>query len=167
MTFPASVPYDGYQAVKFVQTIANLAAPVASSEINAVSSVEGSGYITSTGFANAVTENTTPDGRLASVQDFEQPSRIAHQLTLTYVHNSDSAGDNAFYLALAYGTVGFIVVRYGILWDTAWQAGDVVDIYPVKAGWRMKVPKADNTVMTVAQKMFIQAPGLQEDVALV
>lgn len=103
MTQPASVPTDGFLGVLWVPSLANPLAPTVA-EVNALSRVDISCYLTGGGYANATEEATINDPRLCSRQDFEQPGKIKHSLSLMYVHNPKAPAENAAYLALTYLT---------------------------------------------------------------
>lgn len=165
MTQPASVPADGYLGVLWVPSIADVLNPTAV-ELNAVSVVDISCYITGAGFQNGVDEQTIADPRLCSRQTLERPGKFTHSLTLMYVHNPKSAGDNAAYLALTYLTSGFVVARYGVPFDDPWIATDTVDVYPVQLGKRVKVPSEENSVLKVSQKVYITGEVAEDAVVV-
>lgn len=165
MTQPASIPADGYLAVRWVTSIAVPGSPTAA-EINAGSSVDISCYLAGGGFQNGVDEQAVADPRLCSRQDLERPGRFKHNLALMYVFNPTSAPDNAAYTALTYLATGFIVARYGLPFDTAFAAAQKVDVYPSQCGWRAKVPVEDNSVFKISQKLYIRGE-VEEDAVVV
>ena len=69
------------------------------------------------------------------------------------------------YETLPTGTTGFLAVGWGKDAMEPWAVGDVVDIYPVKMGPRVKQPPEANTKLKVSQKPFVTGPVL-EDVAI-
>jgi hypothetical protein len=163
MTSPVAVPADGNLKVYYVATLADTENP-ALAELNAGTSKDLSCYITSDGFQTTLDEQTITDNRLCSRATFERPGRWQKQMTLSYVHNPDSAPNNVAYLTLSYLATGFIVARWGVPYDDAWAAGDIVDVYPIQAGKPMKNPPAENTVLTVTQKMFITGESIDDAV---
>lgn len=160
---PAAIPADGNLRVAYVSAIADTDFPTLA-ELTAVTTKDLSCYITSDGFQTTLDEQTITDNRLCSKATFERPGRWQKQMTLSYVHNPDSAVDNVAYLTLTYLTTGFIVARWGVAFDTAFADGDLVDVYPIQAGKPMKNPPAENTVLTVTQKLFITAESIDDAV---
>lgn len=161
MTQPAAVPADGNQAVWWVPAIAVLSSPTVA-ELTAGSVIDASCYLTAEGWTPGVDEQVITDDRLCSIATFEQPGRIQHTLQIAYVHNPDSAADNELYLALTRLTSGLFVSRIGVPYDQTVAAGDIVDIYPAKMGWRAKQPGTANSVLTVQQKPFITGTVYQD-----
>lgn len=163
MTQPASVPADGNQAVWWVPVIAVAQSPTVA-ELTAPSVIDASCYLTAEGWQPTTNEQAVTDQRLCTTEDYEQPGRLQHSLQVTYVHNPGSPADNALYLALTRLTSGYWVSRVGVPYDQAIAAGDIVDVYPVKMGWRQKTPGVANSVLTVGQKPFITGPVVQDAV---
>lgn len=163
MTQPVAVPADGNLRVVYVATLADPENPT-TTELNAGTTKDLSCYITSDGFATSLDEQTITDNRLCSRATYERPGRWQKQMTLSYVHNPDSPSNNVAYLTLPYLATGYIVARWGVPYETAWAAGDLVDVYPIQAGKPMKNPPAENTVLTVTQKMFITAESYDDAV---
>lgn len=167
MTQPsASVISDGMLRIDYVAAIADPAAPTAA-ELNAGTSKALSCYFTDQGVDATTNEETATDPRLCSRQVFEGRGRYTDSLMLTYVYNILSSSDDVARLALATGTSGYIVMRWGDDYDAAWTAGDIVDVYPITAGVQQKQKPTANTPLTMTQKMFIGAPGTQRDVVVV
>ncbi|HEX5995672.1 MAG TPA: hypothetical protein VFY84_11070 [Jiangellales bacterium] len=166
MTLPLSVPSDGTLRVDFVATIANLSAPSVASELNAVTSQELSPYITGDGWQPTGEQASVTDERLASVQTFEQPGRKTKSLTVVYVHNPTSAGDNEAYETLAEGTTGYVTARWAVPRTQALAAGDKFDIYQITAGEPMKQFNGANSVHTVTQRLFVTGEVVLDAVAV-
>lgn len=166
MTQPASIAADGNLLVKWVPAIANTAAPLAT-EINAGGSVDLSCYLTGSGFAPSTDEAVVPDPRLCSRQTFEAPGRLTEMLQIGYVFNPASPADNVAYLTLIYLTLGFVVARWGIAYESAVVGGSVqkVDVYPAKCGIQQKQPPEENSVLRVSQKIFVRG-AVKRDVAV-
>jgi len=167
VTQPLSVSADGNLLVKWVPTIANTLAPTAA-EINAGSAVDLSCYLTGSGFGPSTDEAIVPDPRLCSRQVFEAPGRLTEMLQLGYVFNPASPADNVAYLTLIYLTLGFVVARWGIAFETAVVGGSVqkVDVYPARCGIQQKQPPEENSVLRVSQKIFVRG-AVRRDVAVV
>ena len=152
---PTSVPSDGTLRIDFVPgPIANLTAPTVAA-LSAVGAQPLAGYITGDGFAPSGEQATVSDERIATTQTFEQPGRKTKSLQVTYVHNPADEANNEAYLTLAEGVKGFIVTRFGVPRETAYAAGDIVDIWPITAGEPMKQWNGANSVHTATQKLFV------------
>lgn len=153
---PESMPSDGTLKVTFVAAYDGLVASV-------TGGTDLSCYLTQDGWNPTTDEATVVDSRLCSKQDFEQPGRITESLEVTYVFNTlDEDADEAR-STLAQGTVGFLVVRWGQDFDTAYAAAQEVDVYPVKAGVQRKQPPEQNSVHKIMQKLFITGPVIRDD----
>lgn len=162
---PTSVPSDGTLRVDFVVTLTDQAAPKLT-ELDAVTSQVLSGYITGDGWQPSGEQATVADERLATTQTFEQPGRESVSLTLVYVHNPDDPANNEAYTTLTKDAVGFIVARTGVPRAQVWAIGDLVDVWPVKAGRAYKNFNGANSVHTATQKLFVTGE-CQYDVAVV
>jgi hypothetical protein len=154
VTVPASVTTNGTTSVVYVETIADPSGPLAT-EINAVSSLDVSCYLTGDGFAPETSENTVEDPRLCQAQTYEQRGDYTDAIELTYVFNPDSPSDNEAHTTLLEGTTGFIVVRWGVDSDAVFAAGDIVDVYPVTFGVQRKQAPTRNGVHRIMQKPFV------------
>lgn len=158
MAIPESMPSDGTLKVTFVSAFDHLVSTMTAGE-------DLSCYLTQDGWNPTTDEATVVDSRLCSKQDFEQPGRISESLEVTYVFNTLDEDEDVARATLAQGTVGFIVVRWGLDYDDAYAADQVVDAYPVKMGVQRKQPPEQNSVHKIMQKAFITGP-VQRDVAL-
>jgi hypothetical protein len=165
MTMPVAVSTNGTVAAKFVTAIANPAAPKVT-EINAVSSVDLSCYLTGDGLTTDTSENSIEDPRLCSKQVYESRGDFTDMLEFTYVFNPASADDDEARLALPPGTQGFIVLRWGVDSEDAFATGDLVDVYPVEMGAQRKNTPARNAVHKITQKPFVTGK-VHRDVAVV
>lgn len=149
-----STPADGNVKVAFVPTIADPAAPT-STELTGAGVIDLSCYLTADGWTPGMDEQIVSDDRLCSTQTFEQPGRSSRTLSVKYIENPGSATDNKAYTTLAPGTTGYLVQRRGKAFDTAFAAADIVDVWPVTAGKYDPQPPEANSVLKVAQKMFV------------
>jgi hypothetical protein len=167
MTQPASNPSDGMLKVVYVPTLADPTAPT-QTELRAGTVIDLSCYLTGDGFTTGTNETAAVDERLCSVQTFEQPGRYTDTLDVKYIYRQQepSSASNKAYTTLKRLTVGYAVSRYGIPYATDLTTGDVVDVTPIKCGQQIKMPRADNEVFKVQQKLFITGV-VQRDVAVV
>lgn len=160
--FPKGVPSDGMIKVAFVASLATPGA-VALTELNAVTSVDATCFLTS--FTPSAEAQAIEDRRLCSKQVFEDFGTVTYTIgDITYVYDvQDAAGDsNKLYAALPTGTEGFLVVGWGKDADEDWAVADVVDIYPVKMGPRVKQAPEQNSKLKVTQKPFVTGEVVED-----
>ena len=149
-----STPADGNVKVVVVTTIANTSAPTAA-ELNAGTSVDISCYLTADGLTPGLDEQVITDSRLCEIETFEQPGRVQRTLAVQYIDNTNTALANAAKTALVPGTALFLAVRGGKAFDTVFAAADKVMISPIKPGQYSKLPPEANSVLKIAQKLFV------------
>lgn len=163
-----STPADGNVKVLIVPTIADPAAPKLT-ELNAVSAVDISCYLTSDGFTPSLSEQAIADERLCSTQTFEQPGRSSRGLDVVYIDNTNSANaatDNKAKSTLIPGSSAYLVVRRGLPFDAALAATtQKVSVWPIKPGQYSDLPPEANSVLKTAQKLFVTGP-VRTDVAI-
>lgn len=163
--FPTGVPSDGMIKVAFVASLADPSA-VTTAELSAATSVDATCYLTS--FTPNAEAQAIEDRRLCSKQVFEDFGTVTYSIgDITYVYDTQTpaSDSNKLYEALPTGATGFLVVGWGKDADEDWAIGDVVDIYPVKMGPRVKQPPEQNSKLKVTQKPFVTAEVV-EDFAL-
>ena len=133
---------DGNNKVTFAPTIANIAAPT-TAELNAGTDLEC--LITADGLDINTDEDTTSSPKLCETTTSEQPGRSKTTIQLTCVRKDVALEDIAWTL-LQRGLTGYLVVRRGIPYDTAWTAGQTPEVYPVKFGVRRMLKPEMNGV---------------------
>ncbi|MER6531155.1 hypothetical protein [Streptomyces sp. NPDC001508] len=153
---------DGKTRVAWLSTVANINAP-AVAELTA-----GADY----------TKRITPDGlkldpstadvdtsSLASTFDTKTVGRVGFDTELTF-KRGDTPTDDAPYSTLKYGVSGFLVVRRGTAYTTAWATGQKVEVYPVTCGEPQNSSPAANEVMKFVSPMKVtDAPATSATVA--
>lgn len=165
MARPNGVVADGMLKTIFVSALANPAAPTAT-ELTAVGAVDVTEYVTE--YTIGGDEATVTDDRLSDTQTFEKPGRTTDTREGTYVYDpqaAPAAADNKAYETLKKGTQGYLVERWGVEFDDAIAAADIVDVIPVTCGKQRKLTPEPNTMLRVSQKFFVTGP-VQEDVAV-
>ncbi len=167
MTAPLSVLGDGMVKVTWVPTIAAPTAPTATA-LNGATAIDLSCYLTADGFTTNADEQTITDDRLCTTQSYEKPGRFSYSMEVAYVFQpqAPTATDNKAQATLAYLTTGFIVVRWGLAYTTAYVAAQIVDVYPVQAGKQIKQPPEANTVLRINQHIYVVGT-VNENVAVV
>jgi hypothetical protein len=142
---------DGKTRVAWLATVANINAPT-SAELTA-----GADY----------TKRITPDGlkldpstadvdtsSLASTFDTKTVGRVGFDVELTF-KRGDNPTDDAPYTTLKYGVSGFLAVRRGVAYTTAWASGQKVELYPITCGEPQNNSPAANEVMKFVSPMRV------------
>ncbi|TXS35717.1 phage tail tube protein [Streptomyces sp. OR43] len=145
---------DGKTRVAWLSTCANINAPTVA-ELNA-----GADY----------TKRITPDGlkvdpstadvdtsSLASKFDTKTVGRVGYDTEVTF-KRGDNPTDDAPYSTLKYGVSGFLVVRRGVDYATAWTVAQKVEVYPIACGEPQNSSPAANEVMKFVSPMKVTDP---------
>ncbi|MEU9349029.1 hypothetical protein AB0D74_48315 [Streptomyces sp. NPDC048278] len=145
---------DGMTRVFWVSSIANINAPTAS-ELTA---------------GNDFTARITPDGlkvdpstadvdtsSLASTFDTKTVGRVGYDAELTFKRGTTGAEDLP-YTTLKYGVSGYLAIRRGVAYATAWAAGQKAEIYPATCGEPQNTAPAANEVMKFVSPLKITSP---------
>ena len=163
-----STPADGNIRTVIVTAIANTTAPKLT-ELNAVSTVDISCYLTPGGFALTGDQATIADPRECSTEEFGQPGRKTRSLSITGIDNTNSVNattDNKLVDVLVEGTQLYAVRRRGKAFDAAFAVGDKVTVVPFKAGEKNEVAADANSVLRSMWPTFITG-NVQTDVLVV
>lgn len=145
---------DGKTRVAWLSTCANINAPTVA-ELNA-----GADY----------TKRITPDGlkvdpstadvdtsSLASKFDTKTVGRVGYDTEVTF-KRGDNPTDDAPYSTLKYGVSGFLVVRRGVDYATAWTVAQKAEVYPITCGEPQNSSPAANEVMKFVSPMKVTDP---------
>lgn len=165
---PPGVSADGNVKVAFTPTLSTPTAPMVT-ELVAIATVDISCHLTADGFTPGGEASTTEDRRLCSKQVFEGYGTVTYSIdNLIYIYDPQvpASLSNEAYAAMPAGSVGYLVVRWGLDSRTAWTVGQTVDVYPVTMGPRIKQAPETNGKLKVKQKPFVTGL-LYEDVLLV
>lgn len=157
MTEIPGTPADGNLLVLAVAAIANVNAPKLT-EASGAGADDLSCYITAGGLNITTEQAAIVDERLCSTEDFEQPGRKKHGLSITAIDNTNSANETEFNLAVetfVENATMYILVRRGKAFDTPLAVGDTVRIYPVKVGVKVDEPMEANSMLKSTWKLFI------------
>lgn len=110
---------------------------------------------TGSGLTPTINENSIPDSRLGIRQILNKRGNFSEELAMEYVY-----GDTADVAqpAMTEGTVGQLVVRRGV--DNAIEPtiAQKVTIYTGECGKQMQQPPAENSIDTIKQSLFLNAP---------
>jgi hypothetical protein len=153
---------DGKTRVAWLSTVANINAPTVA-ELTA-----GADYtkrITPDGLKLDPSTADVDTGSLASTFDTKTVGRVGFDVELTF-KRGDTVGDDAPYTTLKYGVSGFLVVRRGLAYNTAWASGQKVEVYPITCGEPQNSSPAANEVMKFVSPMKVtDAPATAATVA--
>lgn len=162
---PASVETNGTVRMAYLTAVANKLQPKLT-ELNAVSSLDISCWVTGDGLNTDTSENSIEDPRLCSKQVFQSPGDFSQTLELTYVFNPKVPADDKARTTLLRGVKGFIVIRWAVDVEAPWAVGDIVDVYPVTMGKQRKQTPGRNSVHKIMQKPYVTGT-VAEDVLVV
>lgn len=148
---------DGNIKVTYVPAIANIAAPT-TTELSSGTDLEC--LITAGGFQPTVNEEVVSVPKLCETITAEAPGRATHQIVLTMVRK-DTSSEDVGWTTMVRGTEGYLVVRYGAAYDTAYASGDEVQVFPGKAGERRpQAPEANSATQFQSQWYVSAQPDL-------
>lgn len=153
-----STPADGNVLVKLVAAIADTSAPKVATEINAAGSIDISCYLTGGGYKPSLSEQVITDERMCTTQTYEQKGRSQRGLEVEYIDNTNSPNQTTYNKAkdtLIPGTAQYLVVRTGLPYATAAASGQKFTVYPITAGEYNELPPEANSVLKIAQKLFV------------
>ena|GEM_PF-1852273 len=165
--YPSGVTVQGNIKLQWVTAIASPTAPSLATEINAASSLDISCYVAGDSWNPDIEQNKgEAPRRLCTKVQRDVFGNLKYNLDdLMYSISPQGAalsdGKKA-YEALTVGTTGFIVARYGLdAQTTDWAAAQIVDIWPVTLGARLKVgdPSNEFNEFMVKQPVVVAAPG--------
>lgn len=162
-----STPIDGNLRVVWVPTIADTTAPTLT-ELNAVTAVDLSCYLTADGWNPTKEQATITDSRVCSTQEFGAPGRKTPALSVTVIDNTNSSLETEYNKAvetLIEGARGYFVERSGVAYENAFATGEKVSIYPAVSGEKQLQPPEANTVIRSIIPQFIFA-NVQTDVEI-
>lgn len=137
--FPEATKMQGNTSVVVVQTMANMAAPDLSSEINAGSSVNVSCFLYNDLNPTITTAKGEAPRRMCTTQVFQQFGNTTYEVPdLQYVYDpqeAPSTDNNKALAALTENSEVYLVIRRGLSAEnTALAAGQRVDIWHVRLG---------------------------------
>lgn len=134
---------DGKTRATWVSSIANINAPTAA-ECNG--GMDLTIRLTPDGLKVDPTTADVDTSSLASTYDTSEVGRIKYDAELT-IKRGDTPTEDQPYTTLVYGVHGYLVVRRGLAFATAYAAGQQVEVYPMVCGERANKAPASNEVM--------------------
>lgn len=152
--------HDGKTRVYWVPTIANKAAPTVA-ELNAGTSLAA--FLRKDGLDIPFTQNFADNADLEDTFDAQAVGTFGANISLTIFR--DDTTDTAWNL-FVYGTAGFIVVRRGVSYSTAWAAAQKAEVYPAQMHEPTPLSTASNeNVAAKAMLAITDQPNLKATVA--
>lgn len=159
LTIPPGVDAQGSVLVKFVPELTAPADPTVA-EVTAATAIDLSCYLTKEGFKPGAETDKWKDERLCTKNVFEQDGATTYKIeALEYIYDPQEPESlsNKAYAALPRGTSGYLVVRWGkdIENNPELAVGDIVDVWPVTVGNRVKQPPEENSKLKVQQEVSV------------
>jgi hypothetical protein len=145
---------DGMTKASWVTSIANINAPTAA-ELTA--GQDFTARITPDGLKIDPSTADVDNSSLASTFDTKTVGRIGYDTELTFKRGT-TGGEDLPYTTLKYGVSGYLAVRRGVAYATAWTAGQKVEVYPITCGEPQNVSPAANEVMKFVSPMKVTGP---------
>ena len=138
----AQFAYDGNVRIGFVTGEINDIAGPTTAEL--ASAVDLSCLLPKDGWQPSNNSNSVEAGKLCQTFDASVPGTWGGAINATFFKDNDPTKDLAWNL-FTYGLTGFVVVRYGLAHDAAWDDGQRVEVWPVQAGQKQMNQTATNT----------------------
>lgn len=151
-----STPADGNMKVVWVKAFKDYTKPTAT-ELNAESVIDISCYLTGDGWNPTKEQATISDPRLCSRQEFGRPGRKTPGLSITVIDNTNTEDPNDAVENITEGAEGYFVERRGVPYEDPFKEGQVVTIYPARAGEKQGVAPEANSVIRSTIPQFISA----------
>lgn len=145
---------DGNVKLTFCPTIANIAAPLAATELTGGTVLDLECKTTADGLSISVDEAVVALPALCETFDAESPGRAKYAIDLTMFRYDDSAEDTPW-TTLIRGLSGFLVVRYGIAHTTAYAADDNLLVFPGTFGERKPLPTEANGGVKFSSHFYV------------
>jgi hypothetical protein len=142
---------DGNIKVAWVTSIATPTAPTAA-ELNA--GYDWTQRLTPDGLKADPTTADVNTSSLASTFETAVPGRKSYACEITFKRGTTPQDDQP-YNTLSYGVTGYLVVRRGAAYATAFATGDRVEVYPVAAGEPQNVAPTANEILKVQVKLTV------------
>lgn len=141
---------DGNVKVTFCLTIADISAPTAA-ECNA--GVDLQTVITKDGLGISPEQAAVDNTALASRDETEDAGTVKYAIELTVKIQEDDV-DNIGWNTLTDRQLGYLVVRRNLAHETAYAAGQSVEVYPVRCGRPNRQPPELNAAQRFVSKLF-------------
>lgn len=151
---------DGMTTVVWASSIANIAAPTVA---ECTAGKNWTDRITPDGLKTDPTTADVDNSSLASRFDTKTVGRIGYDAELTFKRGT-TVQEDAPYQTLKYKTSGYLLVRRGVDYETAFAAGQQVEVYPMICGERANVAPTANSVTKFVSPMKVTLPPVTDAV---
>lgn len=172
VVFPEAVKQQGNTSVVFVQTIANPAAPLTATEINASTSVNVSCYLYTGGQITSTQNRGAAPRRLCTVEELQQFGTRSTEISdIQYVHSPQATSAdpaNKARTALVDGSEWYMVVREGLNARTsAFAATQKVIVTKVRLGSQNRGVTGDGEFdeYAISQSIIALSPPVEGTLA--
>ncbi|NUP23604.1 MAG: hypothetical protein HOZ81_47620 [Streptomyces sp.] len=145
---------DGKTRVAWLSTVANINAPTVA---ELMAGADYTARITPDGLKVDPSTADVDTSSLASKFDTKTVGRVGYDTELTF-KRGDNPTDDAPYSTLKYGVSGYLTVRRGVDYATAWTVGQKVEVYPITCGEPQNNSPAANEVMKFVSPMKVTNP---------
>lgn len=160
----ARYPFDEYTNVIWIEGedgVADIDAPTLA-EI--ATGTDLTCFITKDGLNPGGSTAKITSGALCSRVNGKRVGSVDYDGSLKMYRDNGAGGDDAWDLA-EWGAVGFLVVRRGILYGTAFAAGQKVEVYDAQLGEPVMAGSAENANQTFTVELAVQDAELKATVA--
>lgn len=148
----AKFPFEAFTRVSWVPTIASMAAPTVA-ELTAGTDI--SCFLTKDGLNLNASTAESDSGTLCTQLEGKSVGAVTVSPELRMYRDSVIADDDAWALWV-YGTNGYLVVRYGVAYATAWTAAQLAQVYKGQMHEPVMNPSAVNTSATFNARCTVQ-----------
>ena len=156
----AAYIHEGMTKVSWVVTLSSVSSPTA---VQLTAGTDITTFMTKDGLNISLSQNNVDNTSLAETFDSQLVGSWSGDPSLTF--KRDNTADTAWDL-FEWGAVGFLVVRRGVLYSTAYAAAQKVEVYPAQAHEPIPNNTAANAQATATVKLAITAqPDLHAVVA--
>lgn len=143
---------DGKTKVAWATSISSVSAPTVS-ELTAAQ--DFTTRVTPDGLKTDASTEGVDTSSLASTFTTSEVGRRGYEIELTF-KRGETPTEDAPWTTLKYKTYGYLIVRRGIAYETAFESGQEVEVYPVVCGERQSVAPAPNEVSKFVSPMMLR-----------
>ena len=154
-------PFDEMTKVYWVPTIADISAPTVS-ELTA--GVDITCFLTKDGLAPGGSTSKVDGGSLCSRVDGQSIGSVTYDATLKGYRDRESGGDD-FWILCSWNAAGYLVIRRGTTYSTAFAAANKVEVYEASMGEPVMASSAKDTNQTFEVQLAVANADIKATVA--
>lgn len=143
---------DGKTKVAWATAISSVSAPTVA-ELTAAQ--DFTTRVTPDGLKTDASTESVDTSSLASTFTTSEAGRRGYDIEVTF-KRGDTPTEDAPWATLKYKTYGFLIVRRGVAYDTAFSADQEIEVYPVVCGERQSAAPAANEVSKFVSPMMLR-----------